>query len=273
MGLNHMNGRVQDATTGRFLSPDPVIQDSSSSQDYNRYTYVMNNPLTYIDPSGFDTTLTCPDCAGGGGQAPDAPNLPEITVSGSPDPSPPPEPNFQSPTPPSGIPDAAALPQVTVKATKSSSTVQPQTKPTNCPSAQSIDDYLSSKNSPMVGQGANFMSSGQQYNLDPRLLVAIAGAETSFGNNITAGAYNALNVMYNRTNPYDSPFVSFQSNINSAAYSITNPRNGYDLTNTATMYGTYCSGAGCSAGLQNLNTFMHQQEADTSALNYPSNCE
>jgi hypothetical protein len=147
---------------------------------------------------------------------------------------------------------------------------KPQTKPTNCPNAQSSDDYLSSKNSPMVGQGGNFTSTGQQYNLDPRLLVAIAGAETSFGNNITAGANNALNVMYNG---YNSPFVSFQSNINSAAYSITNPRNGYDLTNTATMYSTYCSGAGCSAGLQNLNTFMNQQGADTSALNYPSNCE
>jgi RHS repeat-associated protein len=53
-GLNHMNGRVQDATIGRFLSPDPRIPDPTSGQSYNRYSYVNNNPLSYVDPSGFD---------------------------------------------------------------------------------------------------------------------------------------------------------------------------------------------------------------------------
>jgi RHS repeat-associated protein len=56
MNLNHMNGRVQDAMTGRFLSPDPYIPDPANAQDYNRYSYVDNNPLTLIDPSGFDDT-------------------------------------------------------------------------------------------------------------------------------------------------------------------------------------------------------------------------
>ncbi len=53
MGLNHMNGRVQDAITGRFLSADPNIPDPSATQDYNRFSYVNNNPATYVDPSGF----------------------------------------------------------------------------------------------------------------------------------------------------------------------------------------------------------------------------
>jgi len=53
MGLNHMNGRVQDAITGRFLSADPNIPDPTSAQSYNRFSYVSNNPLTRIDPSGF----------------------------------------------------------------------------------------------------------------------------------------------------------------------------------------------------------------------------
>jgi RHS repeat-associated protein len=53
MGLNDMNGRIQDAVTGRFLSPDPYIPDPMHTQSYNRYSYVMNNPLTYTDPSGF----------------------------------------------------------------------------------------------------------------------------------------------------------------------------------------------------------------------------
>ena len=54
MGLNHMNGRVQDAITGRFLSPDPYIPDPGNTQSFNRYSYVNNNPLSLIDPSGFD---------------------------------------------------------------------------------------------------------------------------------------------------------------------------------------------------------------------------
>lgn len=53
MGLNHMNGRVQDAVTGRFLSADPYITDSTNTQNYNRYSYVYNNPLSNIDPTGF----------------------------------------------------------------------------------------------------------------------------------------------------------------------------------------------------------------------------
>ena len=54
MGLNHMNGRVQDAILGRFLSPDPHITDPSNAQNYNRYSYVNNNPLTVVDPTGFE---------------------------------------------------------------------------------------------------------------------------------------------------------------------------------------------------------------------------
>jgi hypothetical protein len=53
MGLNHMNGRVQDAISGTFLSPDPYIPDPLNTQAFNRYAYVYNNPLTYTDPSGF----------------------------------------------------------------------------------------------------------------------------------------------------------------------------------------------------------------------------
>jgi len=48
-----MNGRVYDAKLGRFASADPHIQAAGNSQSYNRYTYVLNNPLKYTDPSGF----------------------------------------------------------------------------------------------------------------------------------------------------------------------------------------------------------------------------
>jgi RHS repeat-associated protein len=51
-GLIHMNGRIYDPELGRFLSPDPYVQVPEYSQNFNRYSYVLNNPLTYTDPSG-----------------------------------------------------------------------------------------------------------------------------------------------------------------------------------------------------------------------------
>lgn len=54
MGLIHMNGRVYDASIGRFLSADPTIPNPGFTQSYNRYAYVTNNPLSYVDPSGFN---------------------------------------------------------------------------------------------------------------------------------------------------------------------------------------------------------------------------
>jgi len=54
MGLNHMNGRIQDAITGRFLSPDPYVPEPGNTQSFNRYSYVNNNPLSLVDPTGFD---------------------------------------------------------------------------------------------------------------------------------------------------------------------------------------------------------------------------
>ena len=66
MGLNHMNGRVEDAILGRMLSPDPHIPDPTNAQSYNRYSYVYNNPLSMLDPTGFAGILA-PDLNWGGG--------------------------------------------------------------------------------------------------------------------------------------------------------------------------------------------------------------
>ena len=51
-GLIHMNARLYDPQTGRFLSPDPYVQNPANTQSYNRYAYALNNPMRYIDPSG-----------------------------------------------------------------------------------------------------------------------------------------------------------------------------------------------------------------------------
>jgi RHS repeat-associated protein len=76
MGLNHMNGRVQDAITGRFLSPDPYVAEPRFTQAWNRYSYAYNNPMSFTDPSGFVVLCFRIDVPGnivlgGGGGGPD----------------------------------------------------------------------------------------------------------------------------------------------------------------------------------------------------------
>jgi RHS repeat-associated protein len=51
--LINMNGRVYDPLLARFLNADPFIQDITDAQNYNRYSYVLNNPTKYTDPSGY----------------------------------------------------------------------------------------------------------------------------------------------------------------------------------------------------------------------------
>ncbi|WP_217653638.1 RHS repeat-associated core domain-containing protein [Janthinobacterium lividum] len=53
LDLVHMNGRVYDPLLGKFMSADPVIQDPMNGQNYNRYSYVLNNPTNLTDPTGF----------------------------------------------------------------------------------------------------------------------------------------------------------------------------------------------------------------------------
>ena len=52
VGIIHMNGRLYDPILRRFLNADENIQDPENTQIYNKYGYVINNPLMYNDPNG-----------------------------------------------------------------------------------------------------------------------------------------------------------------------------------------------------------------------------
>lgn len=52
IGIIHMNGRLYDPLLRRFLNADENIQDIFNTQNYNKYGYVLNNPLMFNDPSG-----------------------------------------------------------------------------------------------------------------------------------------------------------------------------------------------------------------------------
>ena len=51
-GLINMNARLYDPILGRFISADAVVPGAGNMQAFNRYSYVVNNPLMYTDPTG-----------------------------------------------------------------------------------------------------------------------------------------------------------------------------------------------------------------------------
>src|SRR6266446_3409896 len=57
-GLDHTWFRQYSSSLGRWMHPDPAglaAVDPSNPQSWNRYAYVLNNPLAFVDPLGLDT--------------------------------------------------------------------------------------------------------------------------------------------------------------------------------------------------------------------------
>ncbi|XXT19702.1 RHS repeat-associated core domain-containing protein [Sorangium sp. So ce429] len=50
LGLINMRGRMYDPVIGRFLTRDPLVANHLSGHSLNPYSYVLNNPLAYVDP-------------------------------------------------------------------------------------------------------------------------------------------------------------------------------------------------------------------------------
>src|SRR5437660_580481 len=93
-----------------------------------------------------------------------------------------------------------------------------QSDPLNGALATQIDNYLNGihpKNDlrPLAGHGSSFTSQGSTYNVDPRFVVAISGAETTFGA-FTCSTDNAFNWFWNAgTGCHQSPFDTWDTGI------------------------------------------------------------
>jgi RHS repeat-associated protein len=54
IGLYDYHARWYDPALSRFISADPLV-DKTSPASWNAYSYCLNNPLRYVDPSGYFT--------------------------------------------------------------------------------------------------------------------------------------------------------------------------------------------------------------------------
>ncbi|RLB54277.1 MAG: hypothetical protein DRJ42_09585 [Deltaproteobacteria bacterium] len=54
LGLINMRGRMFSPTIGRFLTADPLMHDAQGSEGVNPYSYGLNSPMNYVDPTGLD---------------------------------------------------------------------------------------------------------------------------------------------------------------------------------------------------------------------------
>ena len=82
--------RYYDAALGRFISADTIVPDPNDPQTFNRYAYVLNNPLRYTDPTGsfsesfWDIVIGIADLIGGLFSAPPVPEPVSLATPGMP---------------------------------------------------------------------------------------------------------------------------------------------------------------------------------------------
>ncbi len=121
--VHSLGPRGYDLELGRFLSPDPLVPDTADPQSYNRYSYVLNNPMDLLDPSGLNPESSGASEGGCGACIDIVIYVPGPTGPSGPPPAPPPavseatnvptpnqpvgSPTSSSPTPTSTGPSAA----------------------------------------------------------------------------------------------------------------------------------------------------------------------
>ena len=134
------------------------------------------------------------------------------------------------------------------------------------PDAGALDTFLAQHASPMTGSGATFIREGQEHGVDPVFLVAIAGAETGFGEflyseNGDQCAYNAFNWFYGPTWP-TSDFTSWDEAIAHVAQGLSGELyHGAGLISVDAIAPKYCPD-GTAQWVANVKAFMSELGGD-----------
>jgi len=134
-----------------------------------------------------------------------------------------------------------------------------------------IDTYLSGLSSPIAGNGNVFFSQGVQWNVDPRLVVAISGQEQNFGRAQTSctSVFNAWSWFYYGLRCPDASFSSWAEGIQTVTkYLRKTYFDRYGLTTIEGIGAIYCSEA-CGDWAKNVRIFYAERlSGDTADLTF-----
>jgi len=140
------------------------------------------------------------------------------------------------------------------------------------PTAEEIELLLAENGSPMQGLGPVFLAEGLEHGVDPAFLVAVAGAESSFGRFLYApggdqATYNAFNWFY--ASPRQaSDFSSWEEAIHRVAQGIAGELYyGSGLVSVSAIGPRYCP-EGTGAWLSNVTMFMLRLGGDPADTRY-----
>jgi hypothetical protein len=129
------------------------------------------------------------------------------------------------------------------------------------PGAAQIDSYLQQKGSAMAGIGAALENLARQYNLDPRLIVAIAGAESTFGKHVCA-TNNAWNWFHRGSCP-PSTFSSYEEGLEHVTKFMRRSYLNKGYTSVPLIRQKYCT-SGCDNWVPLVTQFQAEMPAGQS---------
>lgn len=137
-------------------------------------------------------------------------------------------------------------------------------------SAYQIDTYLAGKNSPMNGLGWLFVSEGERHDVDPRLVVAIAGAETNFGTTGCglAPAYNAWHWFPNSGGCSQNHYASYETLIPIVTQGLRRYHLDLGYTSVATIAPRYTGSASPTSWQQAVTTYVLEMGGDVNDLTF-----
>ena len=187
-----------------------------------------------------------------------------------------------------GLVDSLRVIVTTSSASAGGNTVAPPNgngaSTTTSTSTDAIDQYLARKPnvtnpSPMVGLGSTFESWGNQYTVDPRLIVAISGAETSFATAPECSSKAQPAVTHNAWNWFwcgangscgndpcsNSPFDSWNSGIETLSHFLRKDYINKGYNTVPLIASKYCA-SGCTNWIPNVKSILTDLNGDPNNL-------